>query len=73
MAQLKPERPFGLGLPLGEQTEFGLSNAFGQTANVGISGVPGGAIPPGSFTYRRPGGVDIYIRPTDPSDTYLRP
>ena len=33
----------------------------------------GGPVPPGSFTYRRPGGVFFYLRPSSPSDTYLRP
>jgi len=30
-------------------------------------------VPPGVFTYHRPGGVFLFIRPTGPLDTYLRP
>jgi hypothetical protein len=49
---------FGLGLGLGL---FGPLNAAS------------GPVPPGTFTYRRPGGVFLFIRPTGPLDTYLRP
>ena len=33
----------------------------------------GEPVPPGFFTYRRPGGLFFYIRPTSAADTYLRP
>lgn len=46
----------------------------GNTGSLGGGG-PGGSgpVPPGSFTYHRPDGISLYIRPTDPMDTYLRP
>jgi hypothetical protein len=40
---------------------------------INVQGSTGGVVPPSLFTYRRPGGVFLFIRPTAPIDTYLRP